>query len=124
MMLAVAMLLDRAGAKKIRFLETTYQNDPMDKFLERAGWDMKALAALKTPVEYEDTHNLGTGKKYVEVKVPWGGYAFPAYHLNHSYVDCDVFVSLSKLKNHGATGVTMANQEQFRYHAHRALRPA
>jgi hypothetical protein len=29
--------------------------------------------------------------------VPYGGYVFPAFDLNHSYEDCDVFVSLAKM---------------------------
>ncbi len=74
---------------------------------------MNALAALKATVEYEDTRNLGKGKKYHEVKVPWGGSLFPAYHLNHSYVDCDVYVSLAKLKNHATAGVTMGIKNNF-----------
>src|SRR5438552_7012145 len=42
--LAVATLLDRAGAKRIRFLEGTYQRGPMPDYLAGAGWDLKALA--------------------------------------------------------------------------------
>ena len=74
---------------------------------------MNALEALKADVEYEDTRNLGKGKKYTEVKVPWGGSLFPAYHLNHSYVDCDVYVSLAKLKNHATAGVTLGIKNNF-----------
>jgi uncharacterized protein (DUF362 family) len=113
MVLAVASLLDRAGAKRIRFVEGTYQTDPPEKYFQGAGWDLKALAALKAPVEYEDTRNQGSGKKYHEVKVPWGGSLFPAYLLNHSYVDCDVYVSLAKLKNHVTAGVTLSMKNNF-----------
>src|SRR4051794_22547557 len=80
--LAVATLLDRAGAKRIRFVECTYQLGPFEPYLKRAGWDLNAFSALKAAVEYEDTRNLGTGKQYHEVKVPTGGSLFPAYHLN------------------------------------------
>jgi uncharacterized protein (DUF362 family) len=111
--LATATLLDRAGARRIRFLEGTYQNGPLEPVLQGLGWDLGALSALKADVEYEDTHNLGRGTRYHEVKVPWGGSLFPAYHLNHSYVDCDVFVSLAKLKNHGTAGVTLAMKNNF-----------
>ena len=45
--------------------------------------------------------------------MPWGGSLFPAYHLNHSYVDCDVYVSLAKLKNHATAGVTMGIKNNF-----------
>jgi uncharacterized protein (DUF362 family) len=111
--MATAVVLDRAGAKRIRFLEGTYQLGEFETYLRDAGWDMNALAALKATVEYEDTRNLGKGKKYHEVKVPWGGSLFPAYHLNHSYVDCDVYVSLAKLKNHAIAGVTMGIKNNF-----------
>ena len=59
--LAAATLLDRAGARRIRFLEGTYQLAPFEEYLRGAGWDLNALAALKATVEYEDTRNLGTG---------------------------------------------------------------
>jgi uncharacterized protein (DUF362 family) len=113
MVLAVATLLSRAGAKRIRFVEGTYQTGPAEEYFQGAGWDLKALAALKAAVEFEDTRNLGSGKKYHEVKVPWGGSLFPAYLLNHSYVDCDVYVSLAKLKNHVTAGVTLSMKNNF-----------
>jgi uncharacterized protein (DUF362 family) len=111
--LAAATLLDGAGARRIRFVECTYQDGPFEPYLRGAGWDLDALAALKAKVEYEDTRNLGRGKKYHEVKVPWGGSLFPAYLLNHSYVDCDVYVSLAKLKNHATAGVTLSMKNNF-----------
>ncbi len=111
--LATATLLDQAGARRIRFVECTYQNGPFEPYLRGAGWDLNALGALKAAVDYEDTHNLGKGKQYTEVKVPWGGSLFPAYHLNHSYVDCDVYISLAKLKNHATAGVTLGIKNNF-----------
>jgi uncharacterized protein (DUF362 family) len=111
--MATATLLDRAGARRIRFLECTYQLGEFEPYLRDGGWDLNALGALKAAVDYEDTRNLGKGKKYHEVKVPWGGSLFPAYHLNHSYVDCDVYVSLAKLKNHATAGVTMGIKNNF-----------
>ncbi len=111
--LATATLLDQAGARRIRFVECTYQNDPFEPYLRDAGWDLNALGALKAAVDYEDTHNLGKGKQYTEVKVPWGGSLFPAYHLNHSYIDCDVYISLAKLKNHATAGVTLGIKNNF-----------
>jgi uncharacterized protein (DUF362 family) len=38
---------------------------------------------------------------------------YPAYHLNQAYVDCDVYASLSKLKNHWIAGVTMSLKNNF-----------
>lgn len=46
-------------------------------------------------------------------KVPYGGYLFSAYDLNHSYLDCDVFVSAAKLKEHAAAGITLSMKNCF-----------
>lgn len=109
----LATLLDQAGARRIRFLESSFDLAPIEDFFKDGGWDLAALAALKAKVEFEDTRNLGRGKKYHRVKVPWGGSLFPAYDLNHSYVDCDVYVSLAKLKNHRNAGVTLSMKNNF-----------
>lgn len=113
LVLATALVLDKAGASRIRFLEGTYQLGSFEKYLHEAGWNLKALASLKAKVEYEDTRNLGQGKKYSEVKVPWGGSLMTAYLLNHSYTDCDAYVSLAKLKNHVTAGVTLSMKNNF-----------
>jgi uncharacterized protein (DUF362 family) len=110
---AAATLLDEAGARRIRIVETTYQKSPLEDLVKDVGWDLQALSALSAKVEYEDTRNLGKGKRYHEVKVPWGGSLYPAYLLNHSYVDCDVYVSLAKLKNHATAGVTLSMKNNF-----------
>jgi uncharacterized protein (DUF362 family) len=112
-LLALATLLDRAGAKRIRFVEGTYQLGPMENHVRSAGWDLQAFSALKAAVEYEDTRNLGKGKQYHRVKVPWGGSLYPAYDLNHSYVDCDSYISVAKLKNHMTAGVTLTTKNNF-----------
>jgi uncharacterized protein (DUF362 family) len=111
--LAAATLLDQAGARRIRIVEGTYQKAPLEALLKDAGWDLAALGALSAKVEYEDTRNKGQGQRYHEVKVPWGGSLYPAYLLNHSYVDCDVYVSLAKLKNHATAGVTLTMKNNF-----------
>jgi uncharacterized protein (DUF362 family) len=113
MALATATLLDRAGARRIRFVECTYEPGDFEEFLLAAKWDLAALGALKADVDYENTRNLGKGSKYTLVKVPWGGSLFPAYYLNHSYVECDVYLSLAKLKNHAAAGVTLSVKNNF-----------
>jgi uncharacterized protein (DUF362 family) len=110
---ALAILLDRAGAKRIRFVEGTYEDAPFEETLRSGGWDIPALTALKAQVDFEDTRNLGKGKQYHRVKVPSGGSLFPAYDLNHSYVDCDVYISLAKLKNHTTAGVTLTMKNNF-----------
>ncbi len=110
---ALAILLDRAGARRVRFVEGTYSSQPFEKTLLACGWDVAALKALKTKVEFEDTRNRGTGASYAEIKVPGGGDLFPAYLLNRSYTDCDVYISLAKLKNHRTAGVTLSMKNNF-----------
>lgn len=110
--LALAILLERAGAKRVRFLEGTYSSQPVQKTLLAAGWDLTAMGALRIPVEFEDTRNAA-GRTYALLKAPGGGDLFPAYQLNRSYTDCDVFVSLAKLKNHRAAGVTLSMKNCF-----------
>jgi uncharacterized protein (DUF362 family) len=109
--LALAALLHQAGAKRIRFLESGFSQQPYYAALPKAGWDLEAFRALD--VEWEDTRNLGQGKRYSRLKVPGGGYVFPAYDVNHAYDETDVYVSLAKLKNHATAGVTLALKNSF-----------
>jgi uncharacterized protein (DUF362 family) len=111
--LAVAHLISRAGAKRIRLIETFFPAGQDMALWARYKLDINAINNVGCKVEWENCQNLGYGKKYIEVKAPHGGYIFPAYHLNHSFVDCDVFVSMSKLKNHWLAGVTMALKNSF-----------
>jgi uncharacterized protein (DUF362 family) len=111
--LAVAHLLARAGAKRIRILETFFPAQQDMALWARYGLDVNAINNVGCKVEWENAQNRGYGKDYVKVKSPWGGYIFPAYHLNHSFVDCDSFVSMSKLKNHWIAGVTMSLKNNF-----------
>ena len=111
--LAVAHLLSRAGAKRIRMIETFFPARQDMELWARYGLDINAINAVGCKVEWENAQNRGYGKDYVRVKSPWGGYIFPAYHLNHSFVDCDSFVSMSKLKNHWIAGVTMTLKNNF-----------
>ena len=110
---ALAILLDRAGARRIRILESTKWTTPLEDSLASLGWDIKAFRTLKATVEFEDTRNFGSGTHYVGVKVPWGGSLYPGYYLNHSYADCDVFMSVAKLKNHETAGVTLSIKNSF-----------
>lgn len=111
--LAVATLLARAGARRIRIIETFFPAGQDMALWARYGLDLKAINNVGCKVEWENAQNLGRGKSYVRLKVPWGGYVFPAYHLNHSFADCDTFVSMSKLKHHWIAGVTMTLKNNF-----------
>src|SRR5436190_18890520 len=110
--LALGSLLFSAGARRVRFVESTTSRSPLPGSLAMAEWDVKALEALGK-VQFENTRNLGSGKSYSHVTVPGGGYMFSALDLNHSYGDTDVMVSLAKLKNHITAGVTLSLKNMF-----------
>ncbi len=110
--MALTAALFTAGARRVRYVESTQLRQPMEETLVDAGFDWKALRALGN-VEAENTRNLGRGKDYASFKVPSGGYLFDGFDLNHSYADTDVFVSLCKLKTHGTTGITLTMKNLF-----------
>jgi uncharacterized protein (DUF362 family) len=108
----LAALLFEAGARRVRFVESTQSKSSLETTLGFADWDVKALAALGK-VEFENTRNLGKSKSYAHLKVPTGGYMFSTLDLNQAYQDTDVMVSLAKLKNHITAGVTLSMKNLF-----------
>lgn len=111
---AVVHLMDRAGARRIRLLEGGYATAiPLEEYMYKAGWDAAAIARAGARVEFENTNFLGRGREYHRFDVPGGGLLFPSYLLNHSFADCDTFVSLAKLKPHTTAGVTLTMKNCF-----------
>ncbi|HMF74042.1 MAG TPA: DUF362 domain-containing protein [Bryobacteraceae bacterium] len=106
-------LLAKAGAKRVRIIESFFPATQDLGLWARYGLDVNAIANLGTKVEWENTQNLGSYKSYVRLKVPWGGYMYPAYYVNRTFTECDVYASLSKLKNHWFGGVTMSMKNNF-----------
>ena len=111
--LALCQLMAKAGAKRIRLIESFFPARQEMDLWARYGLDVKAIENCGTKVEWENTNNLGNAKQYARMKAPGGGLMYPAYDLNHSYQDCDAYVSLSKLKNHWIAGVTMTLKNNF-----------
>ncbi len=109
---ALTAALFSAGAKRVRFVESTQSRSTLESTLSLADWDVKALKAMGT-VEFENTRNLGLGKSYAHFKVPNGGLMFSELDLNHSYADTDVMVSLCKMKQHVTAGVTLSMKNLF-----------
>lgn len=113
-LMAVMHLMDRAGARRIRVLESPWSSaEPLEESMLLADWEPRDILNAAPRVEFENTNFLGLGKKYSRFKVPFGGYLFPAYDLNHSYEDCDTFVSLTKMKEHETTGFTLSMKNCF-----------
>jgi uncharacterized protein (DUF362 family) len=111
---ALVSLLGRAGATRVRLLESApWGTKPLEEFMIAAGWQPKDFASAATRVEFENTNFLGSGKTYSRFMVPGGGLMYAGYDLNHSYMDTDVFVSLAKLKEHRTAGVTLSMKNCF-----------
>ena len=106
---ATVHLLGKAGANRIRVLEGPWSSaETLEEVMLSQNWRPEEILNAAPNVEFENTNYLGRGKKYSRFMVPGLAWVFPGYDLNHSYEDCDVFVSLAKLKEHALTGVTLS----------------
>jgi uncharacterized protein (DUF362 family) len=111
---ATVHLMAKAGARRIRLLESPWSTaDPVEEYLMQADWEPRDILSAAPNVEFENTNWMGSGKKYSRLVVPFGGYVFPAFDLNHAYEDCDVFVSLAKMKEHATAGITLSMKNCF-----------
>lgn len=111
---AMLYLMGRAGAKRIRLVESAWGTaGPLEEYMLDSGWNLRALRSAASGVEFVNTNAAGKGGKYSRLKVPSGGYIFPAYELNRAFEDTDVFMSMAKLKNHETCGVTLAMKNCF-----------
>ena len=111
---ATAYLMGRAGARRIRFVESAYASGgPLEESMLDAGWNVRQLAAAAPLVEFENTNALGKHKRYARFPVPGSAYMYPAYDLNQALEETDVFVSVAKLKNHATCGVTLSLKNCF-----------
>ena len=92
--------LAQAGAARIRLLESPMNTaEPLQEFMLQANWEPRKFQSIAPRVEFENTNYLGYGKKYSRFMVPGGGLMYKGYDLNHSYEDCDVFVSLANSRS-------------------------
>ena len=111
---AAVHLMGKAGARRIRILESPWSTaDPLEEYMLLANWEPLDILNAAPNVEFENTNYLGKAKRYSRMMVPGGGYIFPGFDLNHSYEDCDAFVSMAKLKEHGVAGVTLSLKNCF-----------
>lgn len=110
---AVVHLLGNAGARRIRLLESPPGTGSLAEFLSEAGWKPSDLISAASGVELVNTNYPGAGQKYSRLWVPGGGMMFKGYDVNPAYEECDVFVSLAKLKEHVTAGVTLSMKNCF-----------
>ena len=106
---AAVHLIGQAGARRIRILEGSSEDDhPLEENILIGGWDPAELLKAAPNVEMENTGFLGSGKDYARLDVAGGGLIYPAFDFNHSYKDCDVLVSIGKLKEHPNSGISLS----------------
>lgn len=111
---ATVHAMHRAGAKRVRILECAWSTaEPIEEVMLEAGWDPSDILNAGGRVEMENTNSLGLGRQYHRLQPANNGHLFREYWLNHSYEECDVFVSIAKLKEHVTTGVTMSMKNLF-----------
>jgi len=113
---ALTTVFSKLGARRVRLFESTFRKKygaPLEDTLLNDGWDVSSIKNAAPIVEFEDTNGLGQGKQYSTLKVKSRPYIFPAFSLNHSYEDCDFFVSLAKMKNHEELGITLSMKNLF-----------
>jgi uncharacterized protein (DUF362 family) len=108
-------LLDKAGARRIRVVEGAWiWSASLEEFMLKAGWDPDLLLHAGPRVELVNTNLPYKGNKpYSRFPVPHGGHMFPAYDLSTVFAESDVFVSMSKIKEHGTAGVTLSIKNCF-----------
>jgi uncharacterized protein (DUF362 family) len=113
--MAMAAVLERGGARRIRFVESAWGTaGPLAEYLLDAGWPVRQLATAAKHVEFLNTNGLGGhGKRYVRRAVPHGGWVFPSWEFHEVYDETDVMVSMAKLKNHETCGITLAMKNMF-----------
>lgn len=107
-------LLGMAGARRVRIVEGCFSSsEPLEEFMLRLGWDPAHLLNAAQRVEMENTNTLGQGPRYARFLTPRGGHLFPGFDLNHAYAECDVLISVAKLKEHATCGVTLSMKNMF-----------
>ena len=112
---AVIHLLDKAGARRIRVVEGAMSwGASLEEFMLKTNWDPKLLLDAAPRVELINTNLPFPGKKpYARFAVPNGGHLFASYDLNTAYDECDVLVSMNKIKEHASAGITLSMKNCF-----------
>ena len=112
---AVAHLMGKAGARRIRILESPWSTaDPVEEYIMQG-----QLGAARHPGRRARTWSSKTPTIWARrrnIRAWWcrmAATSIPAFDLNHSYEDCDVFVSLAKMKEHATAGITLSMKNCF-----------
>jgi len=107
-------LLGEAGARRIVVCECAGETaGTLSAFIGRAGWDPSYFLNAASDVQLVNTNTSAGYGHYTQLMVPFGGYLFPGYDLSPAYEECDVFISLAKLKQHVNAGITLSMKNIF-----------
>ncbi len=111
---ATVHLMGRAGARRIRIVESPWSTAaPIEEYVLQANWEPNEILRAAPSVEFVNTNWGGPKRKYSRFQVPNGGHIFPGFDLHPAYEECDLFVSLAKMKDHVTTGITLAMKNCF-----------
>ncbi len=106
---AAVHLFGQAGASRIRILEGSSEDaHPLEENFFIGGWDPARLLSAAPNVEMENTSGLGNGRRYFRIHVPGSPRIYPAFDFNHAYAECDVLVSIAKMKEHEIAGLSLS----------------
>lgn len=96
---ALVKQVQAAGAKEVFIVEAAYEWESFTRWgYEALARDLNVtLVDLSEPKPYKD---------FVEAVVGAGSFIYPQFTLNPLLTDVDVFMSVSKMKNHYLAGVT------------------
>jgi uncharacterized protein (DUF362 family) len=105
---ATVHLLGRAGARRIRILECGGPvGDPLEQWMQYAGWNPDDIRSAAADVEFVNTNGNGSADSYTQIVCP-AGHIFHGFEVDRAYTDCDVFVSIPKMKEHHWFGATLS----------------
>ena len=90
-----------AGAREVTIVESVYEN---------ASWKLWGYEELAEDmgVKLVDLNMTGPYKDYAQTKVGDGSFIYPDFTFNHILEECDVFMSVPKMKCHYNAGVTLS----------------
>ncbi|MBI4903050.1 MAG: DUF362 domain-containing protein [Acidobacteria bacterium] len=109
-----AHLMGRAGARRIRILESPWSTaGPIEEYVLQANWEPDEILKAAPKVEFVNTNWGGPKMKYSRFMTPNGGHIYPGFDLHPAYEECDVFVSVAKMKDHVTAGITLSMKNCF-----------
>ncbi len=111
--MAACSLFSDYGAQRIIICESLYTTGETRSAYAGFGYDPALFESTVPNLEWEDTHNKGTGGSYRTLATGEGAYLYSSFHFNYRYVDTDVLVSIPKMKNHLIAGITLSMKNLF-----------